>query len=93
MVTEGQLRLSSNATDVGVLVSDWWDEINDSIQWQDGIFFFLCAAFALVASVALVRLSLPAVFSFSSRIATTCIYGVYMLLILELRAPLFSLLE
>ncbi|KAK4805033.1 hypothetical protein SAY86_004850 [Trapa natans] len=56
MVRVGQLRLSSNATDLGLLVSDWWDEINESTKWQDEIFFFLCAAFALVASVALIQL-------------------------------------
>ncbi|XP_058093679.1 tobamovirus multiplication protein 1-like isoform X2 [Magnolia sinica] len=35
---------------------DWWHVINESTQWQDGIFFFLCAAYALVSSVALVQL-------------------------------------
>ena len=34
--------------------SGWWDEINESTQWQDGIFFALCAAYAVVAVVALV---------------------------------------
>jgi len=35
-------------------MSSWWDEINGSAQWQDGIFFALCAAYALVSAVALV---------------------------------------
>ncbi|KAF4372518.1 hypothetical protein F8388_027191 [Cannabis sativa] len=35
---------------------NWWDEINESVQWQDGIFYFLCAAYALVSTVALVQL-------------------------------------
>ncbi|XP_058072531.1 tobamovirus multiplication protein 1-like isoform X2 [Magnolia sinica] len=35
---------------------DWWHEINESTKWQDGIFFFLCAAYALVSSVALIQL-------------------------------------
>eukprot|EP00262_Sarcandra_glabra_P011054 TRINITY_DN26752_c0_g1_i1.p1 TRINITY_DN26752_c0_g1~~TRINITY_DN26752_c0_g1_i1.p1 ORF type:complete len:288 (-),score=1.79 TRINITY_DN26752_c0_g1_i1:465-1328(-) len=39
-----------------VAVSNWWDEINESTQWQDGIFFALCAAYALVSSVALIQL-------------------------------------
>uniref|UniRef100_A0A7C8YED4 THH1/TOM1/TOM3 domain-containing protein n=1 Tax=Opuntia streptacantha TaxID=393608 RepID=A0A7C8YED4_OPUST len=36
--------------------SAWWDEMNESTQWQDGIFFTLCAAYALVAVVALIQL-------------------------------------
>lgn len=36
--------------------SDWWVEINGSIQWQDAIFFALCAAYALVSAVALIQL-------------------------------------
>lgn len=37
------------------LPSDWWDEINESTQWQDWIFFALCAAYGLVSAVALVH--------------------------------------
>ncbi|KAK3024842.1 hypothetical protein RJ639_045059 [Escallonia herrerae] len=33
--------------------SDWWNEINESTLWQDGIFYALCAAYALVSSIAL----------------------------------------
>ncbi|CAL9775452.1 tobamovirus multiplication protein 1-like [Musa acuminata AAA Group] len=40
----------------GGRLSNWWDEINESRQWQDGVFYFLCAAYALVSSVALVQL-------------------------------------
>lgn len=36
------------------LASSWWDKINDSATWQDGIFYALCGAYALVSSVALV---------------------------------------
>ncbi|KAL8107774.1 tobamovirus multiplication protein 1 [Apium graveolens] len=36
--------------------SDWWVEINESTQWQDAIFFSLCAAYALVSAVALIQL-------------------------------------
>ncbi|KAF5937822.1 hypothetical protein HYC85_025328 [Camellia sinensis] len=38
------------------LTSNWWDEINESALWQDGIFYSLCAAYALVSSVALIQL-------------------------------------
>ncbi|GMH24981.1 hypothetical protein Nepgr_026824 [Nepenthes gracilis] len=37
-------------------VFDWWDDINESTQWQDGAFFTLCAAYALVSLVALIQL-------------------------------------
>lgn len=40
--------------DMEALVSSWWDEINESNRWQDGIFYTLCALYALVSSVALV---------------------------------------
>lgn len=40
------------------LVGNWWDEINESTRWQDGIFYALCAAYALVSSVALVFFTL-----------------------------------
>lgn len=35
---------------------DWWHEINESEEWQRGIFYFLCASYALVSFVALVQL-------------------------------------
>ncbi|XP_055807264.1 tobamovirus multiplication protein 1-like [Solanum dulcamara] len=38
------------------LPSKWWDEVNESVEWQDGIFYSLSAAFALVSSVALIQL-------------------------------------
>ncbi|KAG6467576.1 tobamovirus multiplication protein 1-like [Zingiber officinale] len=37
-------------------LSSWWDEINESPKWQDGVFYFLCAAYALVSYAALVQL-------------------------------------
>ncbi|XP_062013463.1 tobamovirus multiplication protein 1 [Rosa rugosa] len=37
-------------------VMAWWDDINESTKWQDGIFYSLCAAYALVSSVALFQL-------------------------------------
>ncbi|CAN4087102.1 unnamed protein product [Withania somnifera] len=39
-----------------VLPSKWWAEINESVEWQDGMFYSLSAAFALVSSVALIQL-------------------------------------
>ncbi|KAJ6802929.1 tobamovirus multiplication protein 1 [Iris pallida] len=47
-------RLGSPA--VAADVSDWWSDVNESQQWQDGVFYSLCAAFALVSAVALVQL-------------------------------------
>ncbi|XP_068638847.1 tobamovirus multiplication protein 1-like [Aristolochia californica] len=50
-------RVPLNASTTHLLaLSNWWDEINDSPQWQDGIFFFLCAAYAIVSSVAMIQL-------------------------------------
>ncbi|KAM7525221.1 hypothetical protein LguiA_015123 [Lonicera macranthoides] len=40
----------------GGLLYSWWNEINESVSWQDGIFYALCAAYALVSSVALIQL-------------------------------------
>lgn len=53
------------AIDVGVDKQwvNWWDEINESVEWQDGIFFSLCALYALVSSVALVSLYFTALFN------------------------------
>ncbi|KAL0321139.1 UNVERIFIED_CONTAM: Tobamovirus multiplication protein 1 [Sesamum radiatum] len=38
------------------LSATWWDEINESVKWQDGIFFTLCGVYALVSAVALIQL-------------------------------------
>jgi Protein of unknown function (DUF1084) len=38
----------------GAAVSDWWNEINESPQWQDGVFYFLSASYALLCAIALV---------------------------------------
>ncbi|KAK9673925.1 hypothetical protein RND81_12G199100 [Saponaria officinalis] len=55
----GRLALNSLVS-VGILrtelMTEWWDEINESTQWQDCIFFTLSAAYALVSAVALVQL-------------------------------------
>ncbi|KAI9123869.1 hypothetical protein K1719_005169 [Acacia pycnantha] len=50
------MPLASLFMEIRVLLSDWWDEINDSSLWQDAIYYFLCAAYALVSLVALVQL-------------------------------------
>ncbi|GLT52609.1 hypothetical protein SLA2020_259410 [Shorea laevis] len=56
-ITGMPLAVSSVAPlDFGLLLSGMWDEINESTQWQDGIFYALCAAYALVSSVALIQL-------------------------------------
>ncbi|GMH15792.1 hypothetical protein Nepgr_017633 [Nepenthes gracilis] len=36
--------------------ASWWDKINESTQWQDGIFYSLCALYAIVSAVALIQL-------------------------------------
>ncbi|PSS10358.1 Tobamovirus multiplication protein like [Actinidia chinensis var. chinensis] len=51
-----RMPLSLPSIDWGGLSSNWWDEIDESVQWQDGIFFTLCAAYALVSAVALIQL-------------------------------------
>lgn len=35
---------------------DWWNEIEESEKWQQGIYYTLSASYALVSLVALVRL-------------------------------------
>ncbi|XP_044497414.1 tobamovirus multiplication protein 1 isoform X1 [Mangifera indica] len=51
-----KMPLSLTPVELGPLSGNWWDEINDSSEWQDGIFYTLCAAYALVSSVALIQL-------------------------------------
>jgi len=34
----------------------WWEDVNESPAWQDGAFFALTAAYALVSAVALIQL-------------------------------------
>ncbi|KAL2339173.1 hypothetical protein Fmac_013619 [Flemingia macrophylla] len=36
--------------------SRWWDDVNSSSRWQAAVFYFLCAAYALVSSIALIQL-------------------------------------
>ena len=44
----------------------WWVDVNESRQWQDGAFFSLAAAYALVSAVALVGTPSPFSLLFSS---------------------------
>ncbi|OVA10555.1 protein of unknown function DUF1084 [Macleaya cordata] len=47
---------TTTTAELAAVSLDWWDEINESTRWQDGIFFSLCAAYALVSCVALIQL-------------------------------------
>ncbi|KAL5982203.1 hypothetical protein ACLOJK_016273 [Asimina triloba] len=62
-------RSTSTADESGAF--DWWREIDESDRWQSIIFRTLCAVYALVACIALVRIpffSLPHLIAmFSSR--------------------------
>ncbi|KAK8562746.1 hypothetical protein V6N12_010816 [Hibiscus sabdariffa] len=54
----------------GGMVFDWWDEIDESEEWQRFIFYFLSASYAFVSIVALtlemVLLDLPGLLFFSA---------------------------
>ncbi|TKV92800.1 hypothetical protein SEVIR_9G184400v4 [Setaria viridis] len=41
---------------VALALRGWWEEVNGSPAWQDGAFFSLSAAYALVSAVALIQL-------------------------------------
>ncbi|XP_055814097.1 tobamovirus multiplication protein 1-like [Solanum dulcamara] len=50
-------RLLLGSSPIDKLVYNWlYDVINKSVQWQDEIFFSLCASYALVSIVALIQL-------------------------------------
>ncbi|KAF5448496.1 hypothetical protein F2P56_029024 [Juglans regia] len=49
VLREGEIQAA-----LGVL--SWWDEIDESEQWQRGIYYTLCACYASVSLVALVQL-------------------------------------
>ncbi|KAF9587796.1 hypothetical protein IFM89_005671 [Coptis chinensis] len=51
-----RLTLNVSLAELGSFSNDWWNEINESTHWQDGIFYFLCAAYALVSIIALIQL-------------------------------------
>ncbi|KAH9624706.1 hypothetical protein KSS87_008116 [Heliosperma pusillum] len=52
----GRLALISIGIRKSELMTGWWDEINESTQWQDIIFFTLSGAYALVSAIALIQL-------------------------------------
>ncbi|KAI9127620.1 hypothetical protein K1719_000613 [Acacia pycnantha] len=39
-----------------LLVSNWWDDINNSTAWQAAIYFSLCGCYALISTAALIQL-------------------------------------
>uniref|UniRef100_A0A0D3FKH1 THH1/TOM1/TOM3 domain-containing protein n=1 Tax=Oryza barthii TaxID=65489 RepID=A0A0D3FKH1_9ORYZ len=43
------------AVALALALRGWWEEVNGSPAWQDGAFFSLSAAYALVSAVALLR--------------------------------------
>ncbi|CAL8145232.1 unnamed protein product [Prunus armeniaca] len=55
-MTRMPFTFTSAPIELASFLSNWWDEINENTQWQDGIFYALCAAYALVSSVALFQL-------------------------------------
>ncbi|MED6185272.1 E3 ubiquitin-protein ligase tom1 [Stylosanthes scabra] len=38
-------------------ISHWWNDVDESRQWQRGIYYALCAAYATVSIIAIVQLS------------------------------------
>uniref|UniRef100_A0ACD5WY82 Uncharacterized protein n=3 Tax=Avena sativa TaxID=4498 RepID=A0ACD5WY82_AVESA len=49
-------EMAAAAGGVALALGGWWEEVNGSPAWQDGAFFSLSAAYALVSAVALVQL-------------------------------------
>ena len=47
-------EMASAAGGVALALGSWWEDVNGSPTWQDGAFFSLSAAYALVSAVALV---------------------------------------
>ncbi|CAB81286.1 putative protein [Arabidopsis thaliana] len=56
MTDSGLMMPAEIAGILTTAITSWWDDVNESTQWQDGIFFALCGAYALVSAVALVQL-------------------------------------
>ncbi|MCL7025695.1 hypothetical protein MKW94_017106 [Papaver nudicaule] len=55
-MTRLPFNISKIPMDFTAPATDWWNQVNESTQWQDGIFFSLCGAYALVSCVALIQL-------------------------------------
>ncbi|CAN6170488.1 unnamed protein product [Urochloa humidicola] len=47
---------ASAANAAAAALRGWWDDVNESPEWQHGAFFSLAAAYALVSAVALIQL-------------------------------------
>lgn len=56
---------------------DWWKDIDESEEWQEGIYYTLCAAYGLVSLVALVLLFLFFSFNLNFVIFFYCL-GIYL---------------
>ncbi|KAJ4965257.1 hypothetical protein NE237_017106 [Protea cynaroides] len=56
IVFNEEMRNYSRGQGEGSALNHWWDEINNSEEWQEGIFYSLCAIYSLVSFVALVQL-------------------------------------
>ncbi|KAG8062917.1 hypothetical protein GUJ93_ZPchr0003g17641 [Zizania palustris] len=50
------MAAAAAAGGLAMALRGWWEEVNESPAWQDGAFFSLSAAYALVSAVALVQL-------------------------------------
>ncbi|CAH2078337.1 unnamed protein product [Thlaspi arvense] len=56
-MTDSSLMMPAEMANIfATAMTNWWDDVNESTQWQDGIFFALCGAYALVSAIALVQL-------------------------------------
>lgn len=47
-------KIEIESVNANANANDWWNKINESDEWQSGIFYALCAAYVLVSLVALV---------------------------------------
>ncbi|TVT96941.1 hypothetical protein EJB05_05912 [Eragrostis curvula] len=50
------MLVATAAGSLALALRGWWEEVNESPAWQDGAFFSLSAAYALVSAVALIQL-------------------------------------
>eukprot|EP00250_Pteridium_aquilinum_P005432 c15522_g1_i1 orf=252-1121(+) len=48
--------IMENGRDMVIAIRSWWDNVNGSNPWQEGVFYTLCTAYSLVAAVALIQL-------------------------------------
>jgi Protein of unknown function (DUF1084) len=81
------LVLTRAGVSFSAAVSDWWNEINESPHWQDGVFYFLSASYALVSAIALVCQIEPSIFFLS----LILVPGIWILLFEPERSDCFML--